>query len=63
MTALGDAPHLVHEVGVDGEATGGVDDHDVATDAPGFRDAVARHRYRVGGLAEHRHAGLLAEHA
>ena len=61
---LGDAPHLVHELGVDGQAAGGVDDDDVAALLARLGQAAAhRDAHRVGRLAEHRHVDLLAERA
>ena len=38
--ALGDLPDLVHHLVVDGQAAGGVDDDDVAPEAPGLVDAA-----------------------
>ena len=38
---LGDLADLLHQLGVDGEAAGGVDDDDVAAEAPGLGEAVA----------------------
>ena len=56
-----DAPDLVHEVGVDGEPPGGVDDADVLAQAPGLLDAGPGHGHGIGGLAEDGDAGLGAE--
>ena len=63
---LHDVAHLaqlVHELGVDLQPAGGVDDHDVAPEPGGFLERAARHRHRVGRLGVHRHADALAEHA
>ena len=41
---LGDPLDLVHQLAVDGETAGGVDDDDVSPEALGLRQAVARRR-------------------
>ena len=41
LDRVGDAPDLVHQLGVDGEAAGGVDDDDVAAGVAGLVDAGA----------------------
>ena len=48
---------------VDLQATGGVDDHDVATEARRFLHRAARHADRIGVAREHRDLDALAEHA
>ena len=57
----GDVPDLVHEVLVDGQAAGGVDDQDVPSQPPGLLETGGGHRHRIGGLAEHGDPGLAAE--
>ena len=56
-------PDLLHQLGVDGQAARGVDDADVTAEAAGLLQSGPGARHRVGGLAEDRHAGLLAEDA
>ena len=51
-----------HQLGVDAQAAGGVDDQHVAPEPAGLLQALGGHRHRVGGLAEHRHAHLAAQH-
>ena len=63
LDGLGDLADLLHQLGVDGEAAGGVDDDDVAALVARFLDAAPGDGDGVGGLAEHRHADLLAEDA
>ena len=63
LGGIGDAPDLLHELGVNGEATRGVDDADVAAQAarllePGLGDGDG-----VGRLAEDGDTGLLAQNA
>ena len=62
---VADAAHLVHQLGVDGEAAGGVDDDDVAAGASGLLDAVGRGGDRIAAAlaAVHRHVDLAAERA
>ena len=61
---LGDAADLVHQLVVDGQAAGGVDDDDVATDACGPRRRPCAHASTgIGRLAEDRHVDLAAEGA
>jgi hypothetical protein len=55
-------PQLVHQLGVDLQAAGGVDDHDVATEARRLLERAPRHRDRIGRLGVHGHADTLAEH-
>ena len=61
---LGDLPHLLHQLGVDGQAAGGVDDEHVAARGGGPRrgrpSAVAT---GSPGCGEHRHVDLAAERA
>ena len=59
---LGDAPGLVHEVLVDVEAAGGVDDQHVLAQALGLFEAGPGHGLRVGGLGKNRDTGLSAQH-
>ena len=55
---------LVHELGVDLQTAGGVDDHDVATEPRRFVDARLRATATGSvGSREHRHVDALAEHA
>ena len=55
---------LVHQLGVDLEPTGGVDDHDVAPEPRRFLEAAPRATATGSvGLRVHRHADALAEHA
>ncbi len=63
FTRVADLAQLVHELGVDLQTTGGVDDHDVASEARRFFERASRHAHRVGGLGVHRHVDPLAEHA
>ena len=58
-----DLADLLHHLGVDGEAAGGVDDDDVAAEAPGLVDAPSRRLHRFARLGEHRHVDLAAEGA
>jgi hypothetical protein len=60
---LGDAADLVHHLGVDGQAAGGVDDAHVAAEAPGLVDARLGGGHRVAGLAEHRDTHAIAQRA
>jgi len=68
---LGDLPHLLHQLGVDGEAAGGVDDHHVAPEAAGLGQAAPGHVERIAltgrdhvvGGAEDRHGVLLGQRA
>ena len=57
----GDAPDLLHQLGVDRQPAGGVDDQHVTAEADGLLQALLGHRDRVGRLAEDRDPGLLAE--
>ena len=59
----GDHPDLLHHLGVDGQAAGGVDDEHVAPEAAGLGEALGRRHHRVAGLGEHRHVDLAAERA
>ncbi len=66
VVGLDDVAHLaqlVHQLAVDLQPAGGVDDHDVAPQPGGFFERAPRHRHRVGGLGVHRHPDALAEHA
>ena len=58
-----DAADLVHQLGVDGEATGGVDDQHVAAEALRLGETGVGDRDRVGRLAEDGDADLAAEDA
>jgi len=60
---LGDPANLVHQLLVDGEAPGGVDDEDIASKALRLGARGAGHAHRVGGLAEHGHPGLTGQDA
>ncbi len=55
LDGRGDLTDLLHHLGVDREAAGGVDDHDVAPDPAGLGDAAARRR-RPGRSARRRPA-------
>src|SRR5690606_16337647 len=57
---LGDAPDLVHHLGVDGEPAGGVDDADVPAEAAGLLDAGPGGLDGVTRPAEDRDADALA---
>ena len=66
VDGLADVGGLLHQLGVDAEAAGGVDDDGVVLLALGLLDAVLGDLDRVAdavaGLGrEHRHAGLLAD--
>ena len=63
LDRVADLAQLVHQLGVDLQSTGGVDDHDVAPEARRFLERAARDRDRVGRLREHGHADALTEHA
>ena len=56
-----DVAHLLHQLGVDREASRSVDDDHVATLRPGLVEPMARDGYRVARLAEHWHIDLCAE--
>src|SRR5664280_2877191 len=59
----GDVPDLVHQVLVDRQTAGRVHDEHVTTESLGLLEACGGHRHRVGGLGEHRDAGLATEDA
>ena len=59
----GDQADLLHHLGVDGEAAGGVDDEHVAPEPAGLGEATGRGGDRVAGLREHRHVDALGERA
>ena len=63
LDPLGDLADLLHHLGVDGQAAGGVDDDDVAPEAPGLGHAPARGGDRITGLGEDRDIDLAAERA
>ena len=58
---LGDLADLIHQFGVDGQATGGIDENDVAPVLARVADRLPGHFHRIGGLAEDRYADLVAE--
>ena len=58
----GDVPDLVHQVLVDGQAAGGVDDQDVSSEALGLLEAGGGHGHRVRRLREDGDPGLAAQH-
>ena len=58
-----DRAQLVHQLGVDLETAGGVDDHDVATEPLRLRDRAARDVHRIGRLGEERDLDAFREHA
>src|SRR3954451_13015810 len=62
---VADVSGLLHQLGIDAEAAGGVDDHHVVELAAGLVDRVARDLHRVadavaGLRREHRYAGPVA---
>ena len=59
----GDQADLLHHLGVDREAAGGVDDHDVATEPLGLLDPLERGEDRILRIGEHRHVDLTTERA
>ena len=59
----GDQPDLLHHLGVDGQAAGGVDDEHVAAEPAGLGEALGRREHRIAGLGEHRDVDLAAERA
>ena len=63
LDRLGDLAHLLHQLGVDRQATGGVDDEHVAAQAARLGEAAGGGADRVARLAEHRHVDLSAEGA
>ena len=58
-----DEAHLLHHLGVDREAAGGVDDQYVAPESLRLVEAVGRGEHRILGIGEHRHVDLRAEGA
>ena len=57
-----DAPQLVHELFVDVEASGGIQDQNIIAVVPGMQDRLAGDLHRVSlPHLKHRHAGLLAD--
>ncbi len=58
-----DRVQLVHQIGVDLQTTGGVDDHEVATEPLRFLDCTARNADRIGRLAVERNVDTPGEHA
>ena len=63
-TDVADRAQLVHQLGVDLQSTGGVDDHDVATEPLRLRRCAPRATVdRIGRLGVERHVDALAEHA
>ena len=58
---LGYSPHLVHELAVDREPAGGVDDHEVTSESFRLCDATAGNGDRIGGLGEDAHSDLGTE--
>ena len=64
LDRLGDAADLVHQLGVDGQPAGGVDDARRRDPCGGPRPRPARATAdRIGRLAEDRHVDLAAERA
>ena len=61
LQRAGDLGHLGHEVLVDGQATGRIADHHVATEAHRLGQAGSCHRHRIGRLAEHGHVDTATE--
>ena len=61
MHDVGHVAHLVHHLGVDVQAAGGVDNEDVAAQALRLLDALAGNVYGIAGLAEHGDIDLAAE--
>ena len=61
IDSFGDQTDLLHQLLVDGEATGGVDDDHVSAGALGLLDRSSGNRHGVGGLAEDRDIDLAAE--
>ena len=59
---LANVAHLLHHLGVDGQATGGVDDEHIATKPLCFLQTEARGFHRVAWRAEHGHTNLGTEH-
>ncbi len=62
-TASDDLADLLHHLGVDRQAAGGVDDQHVAAEPACLLQTARRRADRVAGLAEHRHVDLAAERA
>jgi hypothetical protein len=58
-----DLPDLAHELSVNGQPARSVDDADVTAEPTGLLQAGLGTGHRIGGLAEDRHAGLLAQDA
>ena len=63
---VADVGGLLHQLGIDAQPAGGVDDHDVVHLLVGVHDRAAGHVHRVadavaGLRREHRHAGALAD--
>ena len=63
VQSLGHPPHLVHQHPVDGETAGGVDDYDIAPEAPSLGQSATDDRDRIGRLGEDVDADLRPEHA
>ena len=60
---LADPADLLHHLGIDGQAAGGVDDQHVLAQAAGFGQTALGRGHRVARLAEHRDIDLPAEGA
>ena len=58
-----DEANLLHHFGVDRQATGGVDNDDVATKALGLFETFRCREDRILRIGEHRHVDLTAERA
>jgi hypothetical protein len=58
-----DLADLLHHLGVDRQAAGGVDDHDVTTEALGLFEPGGGGPHRIARVGEHRHVDLAAERA
>jgi hypothetical protein len=58
-----DVAQLVHQLGVDLQTARGVDDDDVAAEARGFFERVARDRDGIARLRVERHVDTTGEHA
>ena len=61
LDGVADLADLLHELGVDGQTAGGVDDEHVLAETPGLIETALGGVHRVGGIAEHRDVDLTTE--